>query len=423
MQPEQFLTHSLQDMRIARVLQAAIEGADPGLLVARQLEDLALPPHSRCFLLGLGKAAEAMTRSAADALGGFEAALVITKHRSRDALPRMTILETGHPLPDRRSLAAGHAIMRFISNLHADDLLVCLISGGGSALATCPVVGVSLRDLQALTSAALASGASIEEINVVRRQLDRVKGGGLASATKAYVVSLILSDVIGDRLEAIASGPTAPNPTGSLQAVRVLQQFKLQVPASIDRALTIQRTETGIPMSDRVSNIIVGNCATAVSAALNQARQEGLASEILDTPLQGEAQDVGKALATRLAVACRTRERPFCLLAAGETTVTLTSHGVGGRNQELALAAVEILDKAKNSMLIALATDGNDGFTSAAGAVVTGESKRRAGELGMEVGSYLSRHDAYPFFKTLGDLLQTGYTGTNVDDLILLLGL
>jgi len=423
MQPERFLAHSLQDRRIARVLNAAIEGVDPARLVARQLRDLSLPPHSRRFLLGLGKAAEAMTRAAADTLGSFEAALVITKHRSNEADPQTTVLEAGHPIPDRRSLAAGRAALSFVSKLQEDDLLVCLVSGGGSALATSPVAGVSLEDLQELTSAAMASGENIEEVNVLRRQLDQVKGGGLAGATKASIVSLILSDVIGDRLEAIASGPTAPNPTGPQEALAVLRKFNMRVPPSIERALRISAPGAVAPASNRVRNLIVGNSALAVSSALRQATREGFASEILDPQLQGEAQEVGRALAAKLAIACRTRARPFCMLAAGETTVTFTTRGTGGRNQELALAAVDILDGTGNCMLVSLATDGNDGPTDAAGAVVTGATRSRAAEFGMTAADYLYRHDAYPFFKALGDLLKAGHTGTNVNDLMLLVGL
>ncbi|MFH1184385.1 MAG: DUF4147 domain-containing protein [Chloroflexota bacterium] len=424
MQPDRFLTHSLQDQRIARVLNAALEGVDPAVLVARHLSNLALPPHRRRFLLGLGKAAENMTRAAADTVGTFEAALVITKQQSHKARPRTTVLQAGHPVPDRRSLDAGHAALHFVSQLKADDLLICLISGGGSALAAAPVAGVSLEDLQALTSAALASGANIESINVLRRQLDKVKGGGLVSGTNASVISLILSDVKGDRLEAIASGPTAPNPTGSKEALEILERFSIPVSASMERALKVGKPD-GTPQAfGRVRNLIVGNGALAMTSAMRQANREGFAAEILDTRIQGEAQAVGRSLATRLAQACRTMARPFCILAAGEATVTLGAHhGRGGRNQEIALAAVDILDSISDCMLVSLATDGNDGPTDAAGAVVTGASRSRAAQLGMLASKHLARHDAYPFFDALEDLLKPGYTGTNVNDVILLLGL
>lgn len=423
MRPEQFLTRSLQDRRIARILQASIEAVDPALLVARQLRDVVLPTHSRRFLLGLGKAAEAMTGSAAEILGSFDGGLIITKHRSTEADPRMTVLEAGHPIPDHRSLAAGREAIRFVSGLQEDDLLLCLISGGGSALVTSPIAGISLQDLQALTSAALASGAEIQDINVLRRQLDQVKGGGLAAATKASVVSLILSDVIGDRLEAIASGPTAPNPTGSQEALGVLRKYRIRVPATIRTALESPKPSAATPVPGRVRNVIIGNGALALSGAVRQADREGIAALVLETRLQGEAQVVGRAMAVKLVQASRGRKRPFCMLASGETTVTLTGQGVGGRNQELVLAAVDILDGVENCALISLATDGNDGPTDAAGALATGASKSRAASCGMTASDHLARHAAYPFFDALGDLLKPGYTGTNVNDLILLVGL
>lgn len=423
MQPEQFLTRGLQDMRIARVLSTALNAVDPASLVGQALRNVQLPPHRRCYLLGLGKAAESMTRSAARALGTYEAALVITKHRSLDPQPMTEILEAGHPIPDGRSLAAGRAALRFVGRLSSNDLLICLISGGGSALATAPVPGVTLEDLQALTKAALASGATIEDVNVLRRQLDEVKGGGLAAATNARIIGLILSDVMGDRLEAIASGPTTPNPTGAREAQEILKRFKMRVPASVETALRSARTGGSMVSGDRVINHVVGNAALAAASAAEQAQREGFLTQVLDSQLQGEARVVGMNLANKLAAECRTRSRPFCLLAAGETTVTLTTQGAGGRNQELALAAVDLLHGIHNCMLISLATDGNDGPTDAAGAVVTGTTRSRAADFGMLAADYLARHDAYPFFNALGDLLKPGYTGTNVNDLMIMFGL
>ena len=199
MLPDRLTAFSLTDRRVIRILDAALEAVEPAALVRRCLTSTALPSHSRCYLLGMGKAAEAMTRGAAESLGAYEAALVITKSRADEPTPRSTVIESGHPVPDERSVAAGQAAMEFVSGLETEDLLICLISGGGSALATSPVPGVSLGDLQALTAAALNSGADIEDVNNLRRCLDRLKGGGLAAATKAHVLGLILSDVIGDR--------------------------------------------------------------------------------------------------------------------------------------------------------------------------------------------------------------------------------
>jgi hydroxypyruvate reductase len=291
-----------------------------------------------------------------------------------------------------------------------------LISGGGSALVT--VLLIPLEELQALTSALLSCGARIDEINTVRRHLDRIKGGGLACATKARIISLILSDVIGNPLDAIASGPTAPDPTTIEDASMILKKYKLEdhMPISSLKSLF------PFPFS-RVQNIVIGDNTLAAQAALEQAQREGFDSEILTNELQGEAREVGMMLAGKMRDEISKHPRPFCLIAGGETTVTVRGGGKGGRNQELALSVVDQLRGLENVMLISLATDGEDGPTEAAGAVVTGESARRAESLGLDVADHLSINDAYHYFDTLGDLIKTGPSGTNVNDLIFLIGL
>lgn len=423
MQPEQFLTQSLQHQGIARILHSALQAVEPAALVGRSLMTIQLPPHSRVFLLGLGKAAEAMTLAAASAFPAFERGLVITKHRAGAIPARITVMEAGHPIPDHRSIHAGAAALEFAASLREDDLLLCLISGGGSALVAAPIGGVSLEDLQGVTTAALASGATIDEVNVLRRQLDRVKGGGLAAATKARVVALILSDVMGDRLEAIASGPTAIDPTGPKAARAILAKYQMPIPAALEQALLSHKTGNKLGASHGVRNHVIGNNALALNAALFQARREGFDAALIDAPIQGEAAAVGRSLAGHLANAVDDEPRPFCLIGGGETTVTLESSGRGGRNQELALAAVDTLSGLRECLLVALATDGNDGPTDAAGAVVTGQSASRALALGLSASTHLTGHDSYAFFDALGDLLKPGYTGTNVNDIVLLVGL
>ncbi|HET9912199.1 MAG TPA: DUF4147 domain-containing protein [Anaerolineales bacterium] len=428
MEMNRFLTHSLQDARIARVLSAALEAVDPFQAVQSYLPGL----QGRVFGLGIGKAAIPMM----DALAArvpLTGGLAVTKFASRDASGLYPVIEGGHPIPDARSIQAGERVLEFVSSLGAEDTLVCLISGGGSALVTASYV--PLEDLQTLTSLLLSSGARIDEINILRRQLDRLKGGGLARATKARIISLILSDVIGNPLEAIASGPTMPDPTTKVDAMSVLKKYKIEneVPKSIlDILLSVPslalagKNDEGI--RERVENIIIGDNKLAALAALQRAEKEGFHAEILTNSLQGEAREVGRELAHRLRVDSSTKARPFCLIAGGETTVTLRhssgqafkGSGKGGRNQELALAAVTQLADLKDVMLVALATDGDDGPTDAAGAVVTGDSARRAESLGLDAAAHLSRNDAYPFFEKLGDLLKTGPTGTNVNDLIFL---
>ena len=404
-----------------RILAAALGAVDPFRAVQRDL-----PPISgRIFGLGIGKASIPMMDALAERVP-LTGGLAVTKFAAGLSRSLYTVIEGGHPIPDERSLHAGERVLEFVSALQEEDTLVCLISGGGSALVTAPYV--PLEDLQALTSLLLSSGARIDEINTLRRQLDRIKGGGLARATKAKIISLILSDVIGNPLEAIASGPTVPDPTRRVDAVEILQKYGLEkeLPRSILSilfsvpSLALTTGDGHGNMDGRVQNMIIGDNKLAAQAALEQAQREGFHAEILTNELQGEAREVGRDLAQRLRVDSSTRSRPFCLIAGGETTVTIRGNGKGGRNQELALAAVDGLRGLQNVMLIALATDGDDGPTDAAGAVVTGESARKAESLGLDASAHLPRNDAYPFFDALGDLLKTGPTGTNVNDLTFL---
>lgn len=282
---------------------------------------------------------------------------------------------------------------------------------------------IPLEELQALTASLLASGTTINEINTIRRHLDRVKGGGLARATKAKIISLILSDVIGNPLEVIASGPTTPDPTTNKDALKILEKHFASSHSLQSLVSTLETLKPNDPTLSRVQNIIIGDNKLAAQAALEQAQREGFDAEILTNELQGEARDVGIMLAKKMREEATKRSRPFCLIAGGETTVTIKGNGKGGRNQELALAAVNELRDLKNVMLIALATDGEDGPTDAAGAVATGESAERAKRLGLSEADSLSRNDAFHFFESLGDLIRTHPTGTNVNDLIFLFAL
>ena len=433
-----FATHSLNDPRILRILSAALKAVDPFEAVKKHLPEIS----GRVYGLGIGKAAIPMMDALTERIP-LSGGLAVTKFASRDVSGWYPVIEGGHPIPDARSLHAGHRVLEFVSSLAEEDTLVCLISGGGSALVTAPYEGVSLEDMQSLTSLLLSCGARIDEINTIRRHLDRVKGGGLVRGTKAKIISLILSDVIGNPLEAIASGPTAPDPTTSEDALEILDKYSI-VPTTARHtpALAGDAREEAInsvtqclrgskkletlkfydPIFSRVQNIIIGDNHLATRAALKQAREEGFHADILTNDLQGEAREVGGMLAKQLREEISKRPRPFCVLAGGETTVTIKGNGKGGRNQELVLAAVDELAALRDVMLIALATDGDDGPTDAAGAVVTGDSSERAGSLGLRPADYLSRNNAYPFFEALGDLIKTGPTGTNVNDLIFLIG-
>lgn len=442
MNPDLFLTQTLRSHprgdSIARILAASLEAVEPGRAVRRHLTmdagilsmaGIPIEVRGRIHTLGIGKAASAMTRAVADVLGPrLTAGLVVTKHKPEWSIPGVEIIEGGHPIPDERSLDAGKKVEKFVSCLGADDLLICLISGGGSALVTFPVEGVSLQDMQSLTASLLECGAQIDEMNLIRRQLDRLKGGGLAQmAAPAQIVSLILADVVGNSLESIASGPTVPDPTTAEDALAVLDRYKL-VKCTAPNIIKVlkQKKKTPEPEKSRFSrihNIIVGSNLIAAQAALKQAEQEGFHPYLLRTDLQGEAREVARDLSIQLRWAWKMGDpapRPACIVAGGETTVTIQGNGRGGRNTELALASVSELADFPEVMLVTLATDGEDGVTDAAGAVVTGNTWRQGIALDMNATEFLNRNDSYTYFNKLDDLLTPGPTGTNVNDLTFL---
>jgi len=435
------------------VLRAALAAVEPGASVRAHLQRqgdtlrvgpaaAAKPAHTydlargRVFLLGVGKAAYPMTRAAWEALADRVAqGLVVTKDGyAGPAWERVTVIEAGHPVPDARSVAAAHAAQRLLHEAGPDDLVLVLLSGGGSALLTRPAPGVTLADVQALTRRLLASGATIHEINAVRKHLDTVKGGGLARwAAPATVLTLVLSDVLGDDLSVVASGPTAPDPTTYADAWAVLTRYGLTadlppgVRAHLKAGLAGRAPETakpGDPIFRQAAWFVVGSVRHAAEAARDAASAQGWHAAVLSTLMQGEAREVGRALAAvlhEMARFGRPWPRPACAVVGGETTVTLTPNpGRGGRNQELALAAVEPLAGLPRVALVAFATDGTDGPTDAAGAVVTGETASQARALGLKPRAYLARHDAYTFFHRVGGLLRPGPTRTNVNDLTLL---
>ncbi|MEA3350550.1 MAG: glycerate kinase [Chloroflexota bacterium] len=349
---------------------------------------------------------------------------------------QITIMPASHPVPDERGVQAAKRIIEILQTTTPADLVIFLISGGGSALLTAPVPAISLNDLQSLTSSLLACGAEIAEINTLRKHLSQVKGGHLTRhAHPAKTVCLILSDVIpnviGDRLDVIASGPTVPDPSTYADAIEIIAKYSLtpKIPASIlahlrrGAAGDIPETpKADDPVFERVQNIIVGNNLQAAQAAAAQARKENFNAILLTTRIKGEANQVGPFLAAighQIASSGDPIPRPACVIAGGETTVTLAAQhsGLGGRNQEVALSAVNELAGLPNVMLITLATDGDDGPTDAAGAVVTGQTLERAQALGLLPNDFLARNDSYHFFEQLGDLLQPGPTQTNVNDL------
>lgn len=438
---------------IERIIDAALAAVDPYWAIKRVVQTHAaglkigqqhygLDKYQRVVLVGLGKAAYPMAVAMEELLGNqLETGIIVTKDgyaksangAKLQPLRRTQVYETGHPLPDERGIAAAQEIIRLLDKLGKDDLVIFLISGGGSALLTCPVPGVSLADLQDLTNLLLRSGATINQLNTLRKHLDIVKGGGLARlAAPATMVTLILSDVIGDPLDVIASGTTVPDNSTYQDAWSILDQFDLgaAVPESVlfqldkGRQGAIPETlKPGDPIFDRTQQVIIGNNYEAASAAAIQARESGMNTLLLTSFLQGEARELGRmvaALARQVQATGEPVKPPACIIAGGETTVTVRGDGKGGRNQELALGALEEMAGLPGMLLLALATDGGDGPTDAAGAVVTGESLDRALKLGLKPQSYLERNDAYTFFDNLGDLLKPGPTQTNVNDLTFL---
>lgn len=429
MNPERFLTDSLRQhprgAAITRILAAAMQSVSPQNLHYPAAAEILNQADGDIFVLGLGKAAPGMFAALAPLLADrAHFGLLIPKQAPVHAPAGFEIIPGGHPIPNADSLRAGQRALELAAKLGKNDLMLCLVSGGGSALMTCPQPGLSLDDLQTLTATLLACGARIDEINSLRRHLDRVKGGGLArAACPARVVSYILSDVVGNQLETIASGPTAPDPSRREDALKVLAKYDLteKVPATILRALenAPETPKPGDGLFACVENIIVGSNAIAAQSALAQAKAEGLHPVFLGDAWQGEARVVAKTLCEYLKNQSR---RPFCLVAGGETTVSLSGDGLGGRNQELALAAALELAGWSDVLLVTLATDGEDGPTDAAGAVVSGDTLARARSLGLDAEDFLRRNDSYHFFKAIADGLLPGPSATNVNDLVFLFG-
>ena len=423
-----------------RILAAAIQGVEPGIAVRRHVQRQGnlirignkmydLGDYDRIILIGMGKAAPAMASAIDDLLADrVTTGLIVTKEIPVGFSSRLPIMTAGHPIPDERSLDAGERIIQFLDQVKATDLVLCLISGGTSALVASPYPGIDLADIQELTTRLLACGARIDEINTLRRQLDMLKGGGLAHRLlPAQLVSLILSDVVGDPLEAIASGPTVFDPTTSADAITILKKYHLvdHIPISILTFLKSNHEKLLWVRSDfeNIQNIMVGNNLQAAQAAMAQAKLEGYNTYLLRTDLQGEARDVAHELCNHLRWAYQRHDPqppPTCILAGGETTVTIQGRGLGGRNLEVALSAVTDLADFSNGLLVSLATDGQDGNTDSAGAVVTGDSFKRGALLGLNPASFLKENDSYTYFSALDDLLKPGSTGTNVNDLAFL---
>lgn len=428
------------------IFRAAVAAVDPTHLVRQSLsveggqlravdQLLALGPAGRLVVVGAGKATPAMAAAAEEVLGPrIHGGIINTKYGHAVALARIDTVECGHPLPDEAGVVGARRIRERLVGLGPQDLVLCLFSGGGSALMPAPAAGITLQDKVETTRALLECGATIDELNAIRKHLSCLKGGQLArSAWPARVVALAISDVIGDPLHTIASGPTVADPTTFDQCLQLLDRYRLRqrVPGPVVERFAAgaagrcpETPKPGDPTLEVVVNRVIGNNSLALSAARDEAARLGYRPLVLSSRIAGETRQVAAVHAAIAAEALASGQpvaAPACLISGGETTVEVRGPGKGGRNQEFALAAALHLQGAEGITAFSCGTDGTDGPTDAAGAMADGDTVARAAGLGLSAAEHLARNDSYELFRRLGDLVITGPTGTNVMDLRLML--
>ena len=445
-----FKIHSYaNDDRLAKIyhiLNSALNAVDPYRAILENVRRdnkrlfinnnrFNLNKFNSIYIIGAGKAGAPMARAIEDILGQTitKGVVVIKQHspqQSNSTTNKIKLRTASHPIPNQAGVQGTSEILQLLDKATENDLVLCLISGGGSALLTAPVPSISLDDLQIMTKQLLTCGATIHEINTLRKHLSLVKGGGIAKhAAPAQIISLILSDVVGDPLDVIASGPTSPDSTTYSDCINILRKYDLYnaIPKSIQTYINAgnqgdypETPKPKDPIFNRIINLIVGNNLIAAKAAQKQAQAEGFNALIFSTEIQGEAREVGKVLAAVAKQITKSNDpvpRPACIVFGGETTVTVRGQGLGGRNLELALSTVSEVAGLEDIAIITLATDGDDGPTHTAGAIVTGETYTRAKKRGLDPIKYLINNDSYHFFEPLGNLLIPGLTETNVNDL------
>ena len=402
------------------LFDAAVAAADPAVVLPAHLPE---PPRGRTIVVGAGKASAAMGLALERHWPGELSGLIVTRYGHGAPCQRIEVVEAAHPVPDEAGRAAAARILDLVGGLGEDDLVLALISGGGSALLTLPPDGLSLADKQGINRALLRSGASIDEMNCVRKHLSRIKGGRLAAAAwPARTVSLLISDVPGDDPAVIASGPTVPDPTTAADAAAILARYGIELPDSVRRHLASPAAETpkpGDPRLARAETRLIAAPQLSLEAAAQVALAEGVTPVLLGDALEGEAREVGKVMAGiahSVARHGRPAAAPAVLLSGGETTVTVRGEGRGGRNVEYLLGLAVALAGAPGIWAIAGDTDGIDGAEEVAGAIVTPDTLARARAAGLDPRAMLAANDAHSLFEALGDQVITGPTLTNVND-------
>jgi hydroxypyruvate reductase len=422
---------------VLAIFHAALEAADPAVAIQRRLKILEtgelraaglpdpypLEAYKRILAVGAGKATARMAEAIEDLLGSrISGGLINVKHgHGSAALRRIEVNECAHPTPDEAGWKGAQRIAEIARDARKDDLVLCLISGGASALLPLPAGAMTLDEKRAMTQSLLASGADIHEMNIVRKHFSAIKGGQLAAmAYPATVLTLILSDVIGDEPGTIGSGPTAPDASTAADALAVLQKYGIAVAHP-----PVETPKPGDALFRRVRNLVVGSNRLAMEAAKRKAVALGYNTLVLSSLIEGETREVARvhgAIAREIVASGQPLQPPACVISGGETTVTIRGDGLGGRNQEFALAAAIDIHGQPRITVASAGTDGTDGPTDAAGAIADGLTLARARALGlMSAADYLARNDSYRYFEALEDLILTGPTGTNVMDLRLII--
>lgn len=434
---DQIICAGLKAVDPCRVVQNSLFICQNKLNISRKIYDLS--DYQRVILIGFGKAAQGMALGVKLTLGKYlDEGIIITKFNNplleMKLSPEIITLVGNHPIPDIDSFESSKRIIEFIKGSYIDDLIICVVSGGGSSLFTQPVDGISFSEMQSISNLLINSGANIYEINAVRKQLDMVKGGGLARMVyPRKMISLILSDVVGDTLSTIASGPTIVDNTNDRKALEVIQRYDLIRKNNLRTLALIQKSASkdlgdsekrADEMNQIIENFVVGNNALALQTAMLKARKIGFSGEVLSSQIQGDSRQIGRVFGQKiigLKKQMKSGSKPICIIAGGETTIKVKGKGKGGRNLETALACAMEIKGIEGVYFAAIASDGEDGITDAAGAIVNGQTIDKAHKLGLDPKKFQERNDTYSFFTKVGGLVKTGSTGTNVNDIYLLI--